>query len=87
MLGAGEQLRRLTITVEQLLDRSAQNAREWDKGLHKGLGTHTWQRSPSSQKMGTLYPHVHPFWLLSNGGSARTVIHFHRRQGSLTLIA
>ena len=28
MLGAGEQLRRLTITVEQLLDRSAKAARE-----------------------------------------------------------
>jgi len=30
MLGAGEQLRELTITVEELLDRSAKDVREWD---------------------------------------------------------
>ena len=30
MLGVGEQLRKLTITVEQLLDSSAKDAREWD---------------------------------------------------------
>ena len=41
MLGAGEQLRKLTITVEQLLDRSAKDVREWDEVLHKGLVTHT----------------------------------------------
>jgi len=29
-LGDGEQLRRLTITVEQLLDYSAKDVREWD---------------------------------------------------------
>jgi hypothetical protein len=40
-LGAGEQLRKLTITVEQLLDRSAKDVRKWDRVLHKGLGTHT----------------------------------------------
>ena len=31
MLGAGEQLRKLTFTVEQLLDRSAKDIREWDR--------------------------------------------------------
>ena len=31
MLGAGEQLRKLTITVEQLLNHSAKNTREWDR--------------------------------------------------------
>ena len=41
MLGDGEQLRKLTITVEQLLDRSAKGVREWDGVLSKGLGTHT----------------------------------------------
>jgi hypothetical protein len=41
MLGAGEQLRNLTITMEQLLDHSAKDIREWDEVLHKGLGTHT----------------------------------------------
>ena len=41
MLGAGEQLRKLSITVQQLLDRSAKDVREWDGVLHKGLGTHT----------------------------------------------
>ena len=41
MLGAGEQLRKLTITVEQLLDRSAKDVREWDCVLHKVLGTDT----------------------------------------------
>jgi len=39
-LGTGEQLRELTITVEQLLDCSANNIREWDGVLHKGLSTH-----------------------------------------------
>ena len=88
MLGIGEQLRKLTITVEQLLDRSGKDVREWDGVLRRGLGTHVvspWQRSPSSQRTGTLYPRVHPFWLLSNGGIARTVIH--QRRGSLALIA
>ena len=41
MLGAGEQLRTLTITVQQLLECSAKDVREWDGVLHKGLGTHT----------------------------------------------
>ena len=41
MLGTGEQLRELTITVEQLLDHSARDLREWDGILHKGRGTHT----------------------------------------------
>ena len=40
MLGAGEQLRKLTINVEQLLDCSAKDVREWGRILHKGLGTH-----------------------------------------------
>lgn len=35
MLGVGEQLRKLTITVEQLLDRSVKNVREWDKVLQR----------------------------------------------------
>ena len=30
MLGSGEQLRKLTITVEQLLDRGEKDVREWD---------------------------------------------------------
>jgi hypothetical protein len=85
MLGAGEQLRKLTITVEQLLDRSAKGVREWDEVLHKGLGTHTWQRVPSFQRMRTLNPHVHPFWSLSDDGSARTVIR--QRREFLALIA
>ena len=41
MLGAGEQLRKLTITVEQLLDASSKDVREWDGILRKALGTHT----------------------------------------------
>ena len=39
MLGAGEQLRKLTVTVEQLLDRSANDVREWEKVWHN-LITH-----------------------------------------------
>jgi len=39
-LGAGEQLRELTITVEELLDRSAKDVREWDGVSCKGLDTH-----------------------------------------------
>ena len=41
VLGAGEQLRRLATTVEQLLDRSTKGFREWDDALHKDLGIHT----------------------------------------------
>ena len=41
MLGAGEQLRKLATTVEQLLDRSAKDFREWDDALHNDLGIHT----------------------------------------------
>jgi hypothetical protein len=41
MLGAGEQLRKVTITVEPPLDRSAKDVRKWDGVLHKSLGTHT----------------------------------------------
>ena len=41
MLGAREQLRNAMITVEQLLDRSAKDVREWDGVLHESLGTHT----------------------------------------------
>ena len=75
MLGAGEQLRELTITVEQLLEHSAKDVREWD-----GIFTWVWvltacQYLPSSQRMGTLYPRVHPSWLLSTGSSARAMIH------------
>jgi len=39
-LGVGEQLRELTITVEELLGRSAKDVREWDGVLCKGLDTH-----------------------------------------------
>ena len=85
MLGTGEQLRKLTITVEQLLDRSAKDVREWDEVFHKGLGTHTIGTFASSQRMGTLSPRVHPFRSLPNSESARTVTH--QRRGSLTLIA
>ncbi|KAF8127667.1 hypothetical protein EV363DRAFT_1401026 [Boletus edulis] len=41
MLGTGEQLRELQITVEQLLDRSANDVRVWDRVLHNSLGTDT----------------------------------------------
>ena len=41
MLGAGEQLRKLATTVEQLLDRSEKDFREWDDALDKGLGIHS----------------------------------------------
>jgi hypothetical protein len=37
MLGAGELLRKLTITVEQLLDHSAKDVREWDGVFHESL--------------------------------------------------
>jgi hypothetical protein len=40
MLGDGELLRKLTITVEQLLDRSAKDVCGWDGVFHEGLGTH-----------------------------------------------
>ena len=39
-LGAGEQLRELTITVDEPLDRSAKDICEWDGVLRKGLGPH-----------------------------------------------
>ena len=38
MLGDGEQLRKLTITVEQLLDHSAKDDREWDRVFSQGSG-------------------------------------------------
>jgi hypothetical protein len=41
VLGAGEQLRKLSTTVEQLWDRSANDFREWDEVLHKSLGIYT----------------------------------------------
>jgi hypothetical protein len=41
MLGAGEQLRKLSSTVEQLLGRSARDFRKWNEVLHKGLGIYT----------------------------------------------
>jgi hypothetical protein len=85
MLGDGEQLRKLTITVEQLLDRSAKGVREWEGVLYQVWSLIPWQHLPSPKRLGTLYPRVHPFWSLSNGGSARTVIH--QRRGSLALIA
>ena len=37
MLGSGEQLRRLTATVGQLLDRSAKDVREWGVILYKSM--------------------------------------------------
>ncbi|KAN0086177.1 hypothetical protein V8E55_007311, partial [Tylopilus felleus] len=40
MLGAGEQLRRLKTTVEQLLNRSEKVIREWDEVVHMNRGTH-----------------------------------------------
>lgn len=40
MLGIGEKLRKLTVTVEQLLNRNAKHVREWNQVLHKGLGIH-----------------------------------------------
>ena len=39
-LGAGEQLRKLTITVEELLECSEKDIREWEGVVRKGLGTH-----------------------------------------------
>ena len=41
MLGAGEQLRKLAVTVEELLDYSAKDFREWDDALHNDLVIHT----------------------------------------------
>jgi hypothetical protein len=38
MLGDGEELRTLTVTVERLLDLSAKDVGERDGILHKGLG-------------------------------------------------
>ena len=52
MLGAGEQLRQLTITVQQLLERGAKDLREWDEVLHKGLGPHTMAALAVFQKDG-----------------------------------
>ena len=40
-LGAGKQLRKLTITVEQLLDHSAKGIHEWEEVSHRGLVAHT----------------------------------------------
>ncbi|KAI9567762.1 CHAT domain-containing protein [Boletus coccyginus] len=40
MLGTGERLRELIITVEELLDCSAKDIREWDGFLRKGLSPH-----------------------------------------------
>ena len=87
MLSTREQLRKLTITVEQLLDHSARNLREWDGVCTRVWVLTPWQLSLSSEphKMGTLCPRVHPFWSLSTGGSVGTVIH--RRRGTLALIA
>ena len=57
MLSAGEQLRKLTITVEQLLDCSAKVVREWDGVLHKDLGTQTMAALTLSPKDGdVVYP-------------------------------
>ena len=41
ILSAGMQIRRLAVTVEQLLDRSAKVVCELGEVLHEGLGTHT----------------------------------------------
>ena len=85
MLGAGEQLRKVATTVEQLLDRSAKAVREWDGVSHTRVWVLTlYQCSPSSPRMETLYPCVHPLWSLSNDGSARTLIH--QRRVPLVLI-
>ena len=62
MLGNGEELRRSTITVEQLLDCSEKVVREWDGVLHRVWALILWKHLPFSQKMGILYPRVHPFW-------------------------
>ena len=40
MLGAGEQLRELTITVKELLDYNVNDVREWVGFLRKGVGPH-----------------------------------------------
>jgi hypothetical protein len=40
MLGDGELLRKLTITMEELLNRSAKDVCGCDGVFHKGLGTH-----------------------------------------------
>lgn len=40
MLGSGEQLRKLTITVEQLLDRGTRGVREYDGVSRMGQGTY-----------------------------------------------
>ncbi|KAF8129890.1 hypothetical protein EV363DRAFT_1168303 [Boletus edulis] len=61
MLGTGEQLRKLTITVERLLDQSEKHIREWERILHNVRVLTSWQHLPSSQKMATLYPRVRLF--------------------------
>ena len=40
MLGDGELLRTLALTVDQLLDRSSKDVREWDRVLHTGLSAY-----------------------------------------------
>lgn len=40
-LGAGEQLRKLTTTVEQLLDRCDNSVREWNSILHNDPSTYS----------------------------------------------
>ena len=52
MLGDGEPLRKLTITVEQLLGRSAEGVREWEGVLHGVLVTHTMAAFTLFQKDG-----------------------------------
>ena len=83
-LGAGEQLRNLMLTVEQLLDRSEKGIHEWDRICTRAWVLTARQPLASSQRMGTLNPRVRPFWLLSNGGSVKAVIHQHR--GLLVLV-
>ena len=41
MLGDGEQLQKLTVTMEQLLEQKAKYACKWVGGLHQGQVTHT----------------------------------------------
>jgi len=62
MLGTGEQLQELKITVGQLLDCSAKDVREWVWVCLKVQELTRSQHLPSSQRMGTLYRLVHPFW-------------------------
>ncbi|KAF8129578.1 hypothetical protein EV363DRAFT_291323 [Boletus edulis] len=83
VLGDGEQLRKLTITVEQLLDHSVNYIRE-RVTVCKVWVLIPWQRSISLHWMETLYPRAHLFLSPSNDIGIRAVMRL--RRGSLAPI-